>query len=170
MMGIIGLLEGCFRRLRGLQIVNPVLHGGCARAYGTSLAPACVLLRLRRWISGGQKSRIRLGGDLAVQFARSPAAGNTFVHVPFAGRSIRHTHENAVVRPTQFVTHCVTNWKSKVELTHVLEICGCIAVSVFSGQAVCQPCNLRNVMAACVVTTVYIRCLALWSWFSLFSF
>ena len=47
-----------FAALRGLQIVNPASHGGCARAYGTSLAPACVLMRLRR-LSVGAESQQR---------------------------------------------------------------------------------------------------------------
>ena len=31
---------------------------------------------------------------------------------PLAGLGVGHAHEHPVMGPAQFVTHCVTNWKS----------------------------------------------------------
>ena len=38
------------------------------------------------------------------------------------------------MRPSQFVTQCVTNWKCEIELTHVLEVSQRIAIAVFQHQ------------------------------------
>lgn len=79
----------------------------------------------------GKQTFIRLSGDLTIQFACSPATGNTFIHIPCARSGIHYAHEDAIMRPAQFVTQCVTNRKGKVELSHIPEICCGVSAAIF---------------------------------------
>ncbi|MBQ7649464.1 MAG: heparinase II/III family protein [Victivallales bacterium] len=93
-----------FRRLRGLQIVNPASHGGGARAYGTSLAPACVppplarldarAMRRRREIQQGNHQSLRQAALLHAA-AMNPDGHESHTWVDFAlERGVRHILED----------------------------------------------------------------------------
>ena len=50
------------------------------------------------------------------------------------------------MRPTQFVTKCVTDWKCEIKLAHVLEVRQRIAMAIFSRQSRWQ--RLQRLLAA----------------------
>jgi hypothetical protein len=52
----------------------------------------------------------------------SPALRSRLIHIPTARLFILHAQQDAVMRPAQFVTQCVTNWKSRIKEAHVAQV------------------------------------------------
>ncbi len=59
------------------------------------------------------------GADLAIQSTGAPVLFDAFVEIPLSRGRVVDADESAVVRPTQFGTHCVPNCKGTIECSHV---------------------------------------------------
>lgn len=66
----------------------------------------------------GNQTVIVEGLDLPVELAGAPSCVRGFVHIPQAPPLVVYAHKHAVVRPAQFGTQCVPNWKREVKLAH----------------------------------------------------
>lgn len=86
-------------------------------------------------IAAGKQSLVIESADLALECAGVPILGGSLVHVPLAGRWFLDTEQCPVVRPTQFVTQCVTFWECVVKQPHVAEIGGVEAPAKLGGES-----------------------------------
>ena len=69
-----------------------------------------------------QQALVKQRADLPLQRAGAPVLGGRFSHVPLARLGTIHAGEQAVVRPAQFGTHCVPNWKGLKKRPHVAQV------------------------------------------------
>jgi hypothetical protein len=69
-----------------------------------------------------QQSFIKQRAHLALQGAGTPVLRGGFGHVPLPRLGAVNAQQQAVVRPAQFVTQCVTNWKGVVKQAHVTQV------------------------------------------------
>ena len=66
-----------------------------------------------------EQSLIGEGIDLPFELTGTPIRFGAFVHIKLPRLLIFDAHNEAVVRPTQLVTQCVTIWERKVKLPHI---------------------------------------------------
>jgi hypothetical protein len=57
-----------------------------------------------------------------LQIANAPFRLNSFLKVILPRGLIFDGYKGAIVSPGQFATHCVANWKHKIELPHSAQV------------------------------------------------
>lgn len=60
--------------------------------------------------------------DLTLQLPYTPVCSSALLNIVLTGYFILYSQQSAPMRPSQFVTQCVTNWESLVELPHITEV------------------------------------------------
>ena len=82
-------------------------------------------------IAGSGEAFVEERVYLAFQFAGRPAGGDGFRQIELPRLLIGDPTEKTIVRPTQFGTHCVPNWKKTVKLPHKAQVSGIEALPEF---------------------------------------
>ena len=73
--------------------------------------------------------------NVPFQLADTPRRFSAFSHIKGPDFLIGNPHQETIMRPTQFRTQCVSNWKATIKLTHFAQIRFIQALSKFSSQS-----------------------------------
>src|SRR5690554_1818050 len=80
------------------------------------------LLVHRRPILTADQPFVIQGANLPFQRPAAPVLAGCLGHVPLPGLGALDPEQNAVVRPTQFGTQCVSFWERLIEPTHIAKV------------------------------------------------